>query len=64
MVRILLVLSVFILFWAVVYPTVKDGKIYYGSGDHTKEGRKSFSFGNMWKAIVSKLKRKKGGYKS
>lgn len=59
MIRLLLVLSVFILFWAVVYPTVKDGKIYYGSGDHTKEGRKSFSLGGIWKLIIIKFKKNK-----
>ncbi len=57
MVRVLLILSVVILIYYIVYPTFKDGKIYYGSGDVRKEGRKSFSFWNMWKAIVSKFKK-------
>ena len=57
MVRVLLILSVVILIYYIVYPTFKDGKIYYGSGDVRKDGRKSFSFGDIWKSIVSKFKR-------
>ena len=59
MIRILLILSVLVLIYYIVYPTFKDGKIYYGSGDVRKEGRKSFSFGGIWIAIVSKFKRNK-----
>ena len=59
MVRVLLIISVVILIYYIVYPTFKDGSVYYGSGDARKEGRKSFSFGGMWKIIVSKFKRNK-----
>ena len=59
MVRVLLILSVVILIYFIVYPTFKDGFVYYGSGDAKKEGRKSFSFGSMWKLIISKFKRNK-----
>ena len=59
MVRVLLILSVVVLIYFIVYPTYKDGFVYYGYGDAKKEGRKSFSFGNMWKLIVSKIKRSK-----
>ena len=57
MVRVLLIISVVILIYYIVYPTFKDGSVYYGSGDARKEGRKSFSFGGMWKIIVSKFKK-------
>lgn len=57
MIRVLLILSVVVLIYFIVYPTFKDGFVYYGSGDAKKEGRKSFSFGNMWKLIVSKFKK-------
>jgi len=58
MIRVLIVLSAIILLWFIVYPTIKDGKIYYGSGDPKKDNRKELSFSVIWKTIVSKFKRK------
>jgi len=58
MIRILFILSVLVLVWYIVYPTYKDGSVYYGAGDARKDGRKSFSLSVTWKTIINKFKKK------
>lgn len=38
-------IAILIVIYLIIYPTYKNGRVYYGYGDHRGEDRKSFTLG-------------------